>query len=145
MALAPDQSTHYRSWEVGVAGNQFVSRSGRWRVPRFARENVFFVLVSFKTCGHCCHIATGKTKRPRVAQEGLSSRQSWPPHEVVTPHVWVPTEADSMWISPSVFWGQVGLPGVRAVSLGRAKMVICVGPGSPLGGFQHGQVAPSGL
>lgn len=43
-----------------------MSRLGRWRVFRFVRENVFFVLVSFKICGYCCYIVIGKIKRLRV-------------------------------------------------------------------------------
>lgn len=91
---------------------------------------MFHVPVGFKTCSHYCHIATGRVKRPRVAQEGLSSRQPWPPCEVVAPHAGElecrPATCASAPLSPGT--------GVRAVSeSGFSKeRLICVGAGRPI-------------
>lgn len=91
---------------------------------------MFHVPVGFKTCSHYCHIATGRVKRPRVAQEGLSSRQPWPPCEVMAPHAGElecrPATCASAPLSPGT--------GVRAVSeSGFSKeRLICVGAGRPI-------------
>lgn len=63
-----------------------MSRLSGWVVPWYVRASMCHVPVSFKTCSHYCHVATGRIESSPVAQEGPHCRLPWLPREVVMPH-----------------------------------------------------------